>query len=217
MGLLSSVTDSIGGFLNGITGANSASKKSQKYSLQSMAVQNAYEKEAAQNAHQWEIKDLEAAGLNPILSAGGNGAQADTGISAGSQQSSGITPLDLLQSLTSAGKNMREIGLLKEQEEKAKAEIENIDADTANKLGENKYIDEKYKHTFANQNADTTLKNQQTTSEKGKIGNIIGGFRDTTNSAKKIPTPPKTPYKHYSNKRNAKEAWEELMGIGEIY
>lgn len=33
------------------------------------------QKEAAQSAHQWEVADLRAAGLNPILSAtGGNGA-----------------------------------------------------------------------------------------------------------------------------------------------
>lgn len=33
------------------------------------------QKQAAQSAHQWEVADLRAAGLNPILSAtGGNGA-----------------------------------------------------------------------------------------------------------------------------------------------
>lgn len=33
-----------------------------------------WERERAKNAHQWEISDLEKAGLNPILSAGGSGA-----------------------------------------------------------------------------------------------------------------------------------------------
>lgn len=214
------ISNAFGSGLNSITGATSAAKKSQEYSLESMAAQNAYEKEAAQNAHQWEIKDLEKAGLNPILSGlGGNGAQADTGISAGSQQGSGLTPLDLLQSLTSAGKTMREIGLIGKQEEKFDAEIENIDADTANKRTENGYIDEKYKYQFANQEADTALKKEQRTSQQGTLGNIIGGARDKdnkkTNSAKKVPLPAKAPYKHYTNKRNAKKAWEELMGIGE--
>lgn len=52
---------------------------------------NKYQKEFAQNAHQWEIKDLEAAGLNPILSAGDTtGATASGG---GTVGNSGINPI----------------------------------------------------------------------------------------------------------------------------
>lgn len=35
----------------------------------------AFSREQMQNAHQWEVADLRAAGLNPILSAGGSGAK----------------------------------------------------------------------------------------------------------------------------------------------
>lgn len=49
-----------------------------------------WERERAQNAHQWEISDMEKAGINPILSAGGSGA-ATGGISPQMPDTSGIT------------------------------------------------------------------------------------------------------------------------------
>lgn len=91
MGLFSSV----GKIFNDITGATSAAQ-----------LQNKYQKEFAQNAHQWEVADLKKAGLNPILSAGGSGASA--GGSGGTTGSSGINPIDtglnLINTLASAKK-----------------------------------------------------------------------------------------------------------------
>ena len=93
MGMFSGV----GGFLNDITGATSSAAKSQKYALQSAATNNKYQKEFAQNAHQWEVEDLKKAGLNPVLSAGGSGASASGGgVSSAQQQASGINPVDTI-------------------------------------------------------------------------------------------------------------------------
>lgn len=94
MGLFSSV----GSILNDITGATSAARQNQKYALQSAEINNKYQKEFAQNAHQWEMQDLKKAGLNPILTAtGGNGASASGGgVNSAQMQSSGINPIDSL-------------------------------------------------------------------------------------------------------------------------
>lgn len=64
------------GILGGLAG-NAMSfmgqKSANKTNRQLMERQLAWERERAQNAHQWEVQDLRKAGLNPILSAN-NGA-----------------------------------------------------------------------------------------------------------------------------------------------
>lgn len=74
---------SIGKMFNDITGATSAAEINQKH-----------QKEFAQNAHQWEMADMEKAGLNPILSAGGSGATA--GGSGGVATAGGTGTLDTI-------------------------------------------------------------------------------------------------------------------------
>lgn len=116
---------SLGGIVNDITGATSAAAKSQKYALQSAAVNNKYQKEFAQNAHQWEVADLEAAGLNPILSAGGGGATASGGgVNSAQMASGGISPGDLINTGINTVNGIQTA-------KKTASETDNINADTA--------------------------------------------------------------------------------------
>lgn len=69
MGLFDGLVGSIVGGVLGIAGEERAAD--QQFSNQSALQKQAYEyqKESMQNRHQWEVSDLKAAGLNPILSA----------------------------------------------------------------------------------------------------------------------------------------------------
>lgn len=120
--------------------------KSQEYARANMALQNQYEVTAAKNAHQWEIQDLKRAGLNPILSAGGQGAQADAGLinasvgsgSGGSGSagagSQGAAGMDIFNSAATVGRNFNEMlqtaANTKRTKETTGPEVERIKSET---------------------------------------------------------------------------------------
>lgn len=114
---------------NDITGATSAAN-----------LNNKYQKEFAQNAHQWETDDLKKAGLNPILSAGGGGAAASGGGTAGTG-SIGIT--DAANSAAGLLQTVSNIDLQKSQEDAADADAELKRAQAAGVMKNNGWIDPK--------------------------------------------------------------------------
>lgn len=67
MSLLKTLAPSVIGGLFGLSSAKSTNKANQGIAEQA----NAFTREMMQSRHQWETADLRAAGLNPILSAGG--------------------------------------------------------------------------------------------------------------------------------------------------
>lgn len=120
---------SIGSMFNDLTGATSAAN-----------LNNKFQKEFAQNAHQWETEDLKKAGLNPILSAGGSGAAASGGGTAGTG-SAGIT--DVANSANAIMQTVSNVDLQEKQAENAQADTELKKAETAGVMKKNGWIDPK--------------------------------------------------------------------------
>lgn len=150
----------IGGGLSGLGGIGS-SALSANAAAKAQKQQIAWERERAQNAHQWEVMDLINAGLNPILSAGGQGA-ATGGISA---------PMPDFSGIANAGQNMFNTMLTAQQTKNAEAERDNINADTDLKtmqaletIANTRWLGAKEKETVANtaqSYAHTMLLDQQ--------------------------------------------------------
>lgn len=102
----------IGDWMNDLTGTTSAAKQSQQYALQSAAVANQYQKEFAQNAHQWEMADLQKAGINPILYAGGGAPAGSGNVNSAQMNASGHNPLEvasILSNILQQGKQNKQI------------------------------------------------------------------------------------------------------------
>lgn len=102
----------------------STAKKLQKQQID-------YNKEVAQNAHQWEVEDLKKAGLNPVLSTGGSGASAN-GISTPSVDTSGYSQAGgaMLNALSTAKTLMNDTQRVENETQQTEAQVEKTQADT---------------------------------------------------------------------------------------
>ena len=163
---------SIGKVLNSITGVTNSAAQAQGYALQNAAVNNAYQKEFAQNGVQWRAADLEKAGFNRALAATGGAATASGGGSFGGStgSSSGINPIGLIGSLVE----------MKNQTNATNAQTKVADAQALKLIAETKALPEQLRiqliNALANQsNSETNAIN----SEAGILGKVIGNKNAT--------------------------------------
>lgn len=188
----------LGGTLNDITGVTSSAKQAQRYAVANAKLNNAFQKEFAQNAHQWEMADLKAAGLNPALTAtGGSGASASGGGSFGGTPgiSSG-NPFEIASMLvgmknqtnaTDAQASVNKATALKiitmlplEKEEKEKI-IENLVLTGENIQAQTKYTNERARGFSESETNSNSISTQGGTSVLG-IGGSASTSRSRTNA-----------------------------------
>ena len=82
MGFFTALVKSVAGPLIGSGGSLLGSSVTEKKQRAEAQRNREFQKMMSDTAHQREVKDLKAAGLNPILSAGGQGASSATGAQA---------------------------------------------------------------------------------------------------------------------------------------
>lgn len=132
--VLGGILGAVGGLLSS-AGSAYAADKAQKKQIE-------WERERAKNAHQWEVADLKAAGLNPILSAGGQGA-ATGSISAVMPDLSGIGQIG--SELTAAKKAETERKAQKSQEKLNDANVLKTQADANSAVKTTELLEEQKK------------------------------------------------------------------------
>ena len=147
------------------------------------------QKQAAQSAHQWEVADLKAAGLNPILSAtGGNGANLPSVAVAQNANSEAPNILGMMATMQGIRNQEQQEHVLKAQEELLKTQADRerdsatlLRSQTA-QINTNNYIPAVFNARLM---ADPKLRNQmvdmyQTERYKnalGQFGQLLGGVQ----------------------------------------
>lgn len=120
-GAIASIGSSLLGGLFGKSGAEKQNKQQMQFADQQAKKQMDFQERMSNTAHQREIKDLEAAGLNPILSGTGGAGASSPGGASGSA--------NIVNTMAEMSNSARDVSTKIQQNPLIKAQIENAHAE----------------------------------------------------------------------------------------
>lgn len=154
------------GGIGGMRGQSSANSENRNMAMMQMQ----FQERMARHAHQYEVKDLRKAGLNPILSGtGGAGSATPSGSTAKMESVEGAGISSALEALSTITKAV----LTKQETEQTKAETENTQARTVTEGKQPGLVSAQTGLTEAN----TEVSRQAATTAKATQANIAADTR----------------------------------------